>query len=500
MSDALLGLGDALAPLTIGFVILGVLLGYVIGVLPGLNRPAALAIAIPISYYLTPLAAVAFLIGIAKASGAGGATTAILINTPGEPNAAVTCLDGYPLARAGKAKQALKVALYGSVIGDLVGTFALILLARPLATLALGFGPVEMSAVMVLALTFIAALAGNSLLRGLAAGAFGLLCATVGLDIESSTPRLTFDQVALFDGVPLLAVTVGMLALSEMIIQAEEVFSRPADAASAVVTDAAGDRFGWTEFRHVLPTFLQSSLVGTAIGLLPGLGPTVASFASYALAKRFAKPGEQFGKGELKGVAAAETADNAVVPASFIPLFALGLPGSVSAAILIAALTIHGVTPGPRLFEEQPRLIYGIFGAMLIAALVMLVVGRIGLLAFAQLTRVPATIIIPVVTMLCLVGAYLESHSVFAVGMMVGFGLLGYLMHRFDYSRVTFLIGFVIGPQLELSVRQALIITEGKVTSLAHHPAALTVLMVALVAAMFFMRTPRQARAEGEGS
>ncbi|RAI44555.1 tripartite tricarboxylate transporter permease [Rhodoplanes roseus] len=499
MHDVLLGLGDALAPVTILFVFLGVLLGYVIGVLPGLNRPAALAIAIPISYYLTPLAAVAFLIGIAKASGAGGATTAILINTPGEPNAAVTCLDGYPLARAGKAKQALKVALYGSVIGDLIGTLALVLLARPLATLALGFGPVEMSAVMVLALTFIAALAGNSLLRGLAAGSFGLLCATVGLDVESGTPRLTFDQVALFDGVPLLAVTVGMLALSEMIIQAEEVLGKRTEAASAAAGGDA-DRLGWPEFRRVLPTILQSSIVGTAIGLLPGLGPTVASFASYALAKRLAKPGEQFGKGELKGVAAAETADNAVVPASFVPLFALGLPGSVSAAILIAALTIHGVTPGPRLFEEQPRLIYGIFGAMMVAAVVMLVVGRIGLLAFAQLTRVPATIIIPVVTMLCLVGAYLESKSVFAVGLMVGFGLLGYLMHRFDYSRVTFLIGFVIGPQLELSVRQALIITEGKVSSLSHHPAALAVLAVAVVAAVYFLRTPRKAAPEGEGA
>lgn len=500
MENALLGLGDALAPLNVGFVLIGVLLGYVIGVLPGLNRPAALAIAIPISYYLTPLSAVAFLIGIAKASGAGGATTAILINTPGEPNAAVTCLDGYPLARAGKAKQALKVALYGSVIGDVIGTLALILLARPLATLALGIGPVEMSAVMVLALTFIAALAGHSLLRGLAAGAFGILCATVGLDIESSTPRLTFGQVELLDGVPLLAITVGMLALSEMIIQAEEVFTKPAEASIAATTNGVDDRFGWREFRHVLPTFLQSSLIGTAIGLLPGLGPTVASFASYALAKRFAKPGEHFGKGELKGVAAAETADNAVVPASFIPLFALGLPGSVSAAILIAALTIHGVTPGPRLFAEHGRLVFGIYGAMLVAALLMLVVGRIGLVAFAQLTRVPATIIIPVVTMLCLVGSYMESHSIFAVQIMVGFGLLGYFMHRFDYSRVTFLIGFVIGPQFELSVRQSIIITNGSPTSLLHHPTALAILLAALVAGIFFVRAPKGAQTTGESA
>ena len=358
---------------------------------------------------MTPLTAVAFLIGIAKASGAGGATTAVLINVPGEPNAAVTCLDGYPLARNGKAKLALETALYGSVIGDVIGTLALIALAHPLAKFALGIGPLEMTALMLLALTFIATLAGDSLLRGLAAGIFGVFLATVGLDIESGTPRMTFGYTELLDGIPLLAVTVGMLGLSEMVIQAEELLSRsPTESAVAVHADMKEDGFGWRTLRYLFPTFLRSSIIGTAIGLIPGLGPSVASFASYGLAKHFARPGEEFGKGELKGVAAAETADNAVVPASFVPLFALGLPGSVSAAILIGALTIHGLTPGPRLFDENPRLIYGIFGTMIVAAVLMLVVGRIGLVAFAKLTRVPATIIIPVVVMLCIVGSHLE--------------------------------------------------------------------------------------------
>lgn len=501
MSDLLLGFGDALTPVTVLFVFLGVLLGYVIGVLPGLNRPAALAIAIPLSYYMTPLSAVAFLIGIAKASGAGGATTAVLINVPGEPNAAVTCLDGYPLARKGKARQALQAALYGSVIGDVVGTIALILLARPLATFALKIGPVEMTALMLLALTFIAALSGSSLLRGLAAGLFGMLVATIGLDIESGTPRLTFDQVELLDGVPLLAITVGMLALSEMVIQAEEFFAQRGEAAAAPVrTDASDDRFGWRELRYILPTILRSSVIGTLIGIIPGLGPSVASFASYGFAKRFARPGERYGEGELKGVAAAETADNAVVPASFIPLFALGLPGSVSAAILIAALTIHGVIPGPRLFEEHGRLIYGIYGTMIVAALLMLVVGRVGLVAFAQLTRVPATVIIPTVTMLCVVGAYLEAHSLFAVWVMIGFAALGYLMHRFDYSRVTFLIGFVIGPQFELSLRQTLIVTDRDPAALLTHPIALAILAVAVLGALFSLRGGSRALSSGDAA
>lgn len=500
MEQLLLGLGDALAPKAILFVFLGVLLGYVIGVLPGLNRPAALAIAIPLSYYMTPLTAVAFLIGIAKASGAGGATTAVLINVPGEPNAAVTCLDGYPLARKGKAKLALQTALYGSVIGDVMGTLALIILARPLAQFALGIGPVEMTALMLLALTFIAALAGASLLRGLAAGIFGILVATVGLDIESGTPRMTFGYPELMDGVPLLAVTIGMLALSEMIIQAEEFFTQAPVKTVEARTDAKEEGFGWGTLRRLFPTFMSSSIVGTAIGLIPGLGPSVASFASYGLAKHFARPGEEFGKGELKGVAAAETADNAVVPASFVPLFALGLPGSVSAAILIGALTIHGLTPGPRLFDENPRLIYGIFGTMIVAAVVMLIVGRIGLVAFAKLTRVPATVIIPVVVMLCIVGSYLETRSVFSVGLMVSFAGLGYLMHRFDYSRVTFLIGFVIGPQFELSLRQSLILTDREPAALLHHPFAIAIFAVALIVSVLVMRARAIPRASGDNA
>jgi putative tricarboxylic transport membrane protein len=492
MSDLVLGLGDALSADTLLFVVLGILLGYVIGVLPGLNRPAALAIAVPLSYYMTPLSAVAFLVGIAKASGAGGATTAILINVPGEPSGAATCLDGYPLARAGKAEQALKVALYGSVIGDVAGTIALIAAARPLATVALKIGPVEMCALMALAMTFIAALSGRSLLRGLAAGILGALMATVGLDIETATPRLTFGSVDLMDGVPLLAVTVGMLGLSEMFIQAEEVLMGHSSGREAAATPRLADAaLGWRKFRTVLPTVFQSSAVGIGLGIIPGLGPSVASFASYAFAKRMARPGERFGEGELKGVAAAETADNAAFPAGIIPLFALGLPGSVSAAILIAAFMIHGVTPGPRIFVEHPRLIYGLYCAMLIASLAMLVVGRIGLVAFAKLTQVPPTIIIPVVSVLCIVGSYLETHSYFSVWMMFGFAVLGYVMHRFNYSRITFLIGFIIGPMFELALRQSLIITAGDSLVLLHYPFATVLAAMALFAAVMFTRNPR---------
>ncbi|MGE4252360.1 MAG: tripartite tricarboxylate transporter permease [Parvibaculaceae bacterium] len=499
MQDLIAGFGSAFTPNVMLFILFGIVLGYVIGVLPGLNRPVALAVAIPMSYYMDPLAAIAFLIGIAKASGTGGATTAILLNTPGELNAAVTCFDGYPLALAGRAKKALEVALYSSVTGDILGTIALIFLAGPLALVALRIGPVEMASILLLSLGFIAALAGSSLMRGLAAGMLGLFLSTVGLDIETATPRLTFGYVELLDGIPLLAITIGMLGLTEMFIQAEQLHGGlkrtgvgdEQEELRRNIDAATEDGLSGQELRQVTPTIVRSSLIGTAIGMLPGLGPSVASFASYAVAERLAKPGDCFRRGDIKGVAAAETADNAAVPASLIPLFALGLPGSVSAAILLAAFMIHGMTPGPRIFQEHGQFMYAVYASMLIASLIMLVVGRIGLVAFAKLTRVPETIVIPVVMMLCILGTYLESHSIFAVGLMLGFAILGYVMEKLGYSRITFLIGFIIGSLLEAAVRQALVITGGDVTQLIHYPLALILLGAGCVVGVVLLRSRR---------
>lgn len=494
MEALFLGFGDAFSFEVLLFVFLGIMLGYVIGVLPGLNRPAALAVAIPLSYYMSPVSAVGFLIGIAKASGAGGATTAILLNIPGEPNAVVTCFDGYPMARKGQGQKALKIALYSSVIGDILGTFALILAAQPLAAMALHVGPLEMTGIMLISLTFIAALSDGTVFKSMAAGIAGIFVATIGIDIETATPRLTFGQIELFDGVPLLVVTVGMLALSEMFIQIDELAkNRTVGTPPPPPTLPAEDsRLSWREFLRIAPTIGKSSALGVGVGLLPGLGPTIASFAAYALAKKTARPGDRFGEGEPKGLAAAETADNAVVPASLIPLFALGIPGSVSAAILVGALTIHGVTPGPRMFESHARIVYGIYGAMLLASILMLIVGRVGLVGFARLTRVPPGIIIPVVIVLCIAGAYLESRSVFSVQLMIGFAVLGFLMHKLGYSRVTFLIGFIVGPLLELSVRQSMILLQGRPAALLNYPVALALMVSALIVFGFFVRVARK--------
>lgn len=493
METFLAGVGDAFRPDVLAAVLAGVLLGYIIGVLPGLNRPAALAIAIPLSYYMSPVSAIGFLIGIAKASGAGGATSAIILNIPGEPNAVVTCLDGYPMARAGKAEKALKVALYSSVIGDVLATLALIIAARPLATAALHFGPLEMTGIMLISLTFIAGLSSGSVLKGMAAGILGVFVSTIGIDAETATPRLTFGQVELMDGIPLLVVTVGMLALSEMFIQVESHVADKNRAVESPQSLPSHDRgLSLKELGGLMPTIGRSSAIGIGIGLLPGLGPTIASFASYAYAKRTALPTDRFGAGEPKGVAAAETADNAVVPASLIPLFALGIPGSVSAAILVGAFTIHGVTPGPRMFDTHARLVYGVYGAMLIASILLLLVGRFGLIAFAKLARVPATIIIPVVIMLCIAGAYIESRSLLSVQLMIGFAILAYAMHRFGYSRITFLIGFIVGPLFELSLRQSLILLHGSPTALFNYPLAIALMLAAVMALVLFIGWPQR--------
>lgn len=496
MQDLLHGAADAFSLGAVASVFFGILLGYIIGVLPGLSRPAALAVAVPITYSMSPISAIAFLVGVTKASAAGGATGAILLNTPGEPSSAATRFDGYPLARAGRATEALKVALYASVFGDIVSTLALIAIAKPLAAFALKMGPVEMTAVMIFALTFIAALSDGSLSRGLIAGVFGIFLATVGLDPESATPRMTFGMIELFDGIPLVSATVGMLAFTEMLVQAEAYLERRkrAEGAAEKIPQGPG-HLSWSEVRRLVPTTVRSTAVGIAAGIIPGLGPTIGAFLSYAIAKKTARPGDRYGKGDLKGVAATEAADNAVLPASLIPLFAIGLPGSVSAAILVSAFMLHGVVPGPLIFDQHPRLMYGIYVSMIVASFCMLLVGRVGLHLFAKIMAVPITVIVPFVIVFCVVGSFLERDTAFSVYAMLALGTLGYLMQRYGYSVITFLIGFVVGPIFELSLRQALIVTNHDVTKVLQHPIAIAFLLAALVAVVAFTRPAR-----GEGA
>lgn len=471
MDVILAGIADALAPINLMFMAAGVFTGILVGAIPGLNAPMAIAIALPVTYYMSPLAGIAFLIGIMKGGTFGGSITAILLNTPGSPEATSTAFDGYPLARQGKGIKAMKMALFASVFGDTFSDIVLFTVAAPLALLALKMGPAEMTAVLMFSLTIVAGLSGQSLVRGLMAAVLGGFLSTVGLDIATAEPRLTFGFVELEDGIPIIPLTIGLLALSEVLIQIErylhsdeserrviEVFAKDVPRENRIVT--------WIEWKRCFRTIMRSSLIGTGIGALPGVGAIVAGFLGYAAAKRSSKHPERFGKGELEGVAACEAANSAVSGANLIPLLAIGVPGSLSAAILIGAFLIHGVDPGPLIFKNSPQLVYGIFAVMAVGNLFNLVIGSVGLRFFALLVKVPLSMLHPVIVVLCIAGAFSNGSTMFSVGVMMVFAVLGYFMRKLDFSFATFIVGFALGENFEVFFRQT-------VTLFADQPAAL---------------------------
>mgnify|MGYP000477554100 FL=1 len=466
----------------ISWIAFGVLLGYIVGVIPGLGKGTAVAVSIPITFYLSPLTGIAYLIGIAKGSTAGSAVSAILLNTPGEPSSAPTALDGYPLSQKGQASKALKMGLFASVIGDFSATLLLIFLAAPLAKYALLFGPVEVTAILLFSLTFIAALSGESLIKGLIAGLFGLLFSTVGMEVETATVRLTFDILELYDGLSLIPVAIGMLAVAEMLVQLGglEALERQQKMLKGNIK-AINQSISWAEWKLCIPAIIRGTVVGSTIGILPGLGASVASFLSYGLTKKAAKDPSRFGKGAIEGIAAAESADNAVVPSSLVPLFALGIPGSVIAAILIGAFIIQGVTPGPLMFVQQPDLVHGIYLSMICASLLLLLIGYFGQKLFSFVSLVSLRVIIPSVIFFCSVGAYLQGGGIVGVWLILFFGIFGYLAKKLDFSFVTFLIGFVVGPQFELSMRQAIAITPS-FDDLMSHPIAIGFILITIIA------------------
>jgi len=479
MIDAL---GDVLTIEVIAYIALGVFIGYLVGALPGMNRATAIAIALPFTFTMSPLTAISFLIGINKGGAAGSAVSAILINVPGEPSSVVTTIDGYPLTRQGKSQKALKMGLFASVAGDVIATITLIVVAAPLANIALGIGPVELAAILLFAITFIAAVSGHSFFKGIISGLLGVFVATPGLDVETGLPRLTFGFFDLYDGVPLLAVAIGTLALSEMLVQIDKGWRGDyAHRAEHFADGSPEDRkLSLREIRECMPTIFRSSTIGIILGILPGLGASISSFLSYTVAQIRSKWPELFGKGALEGVATAESADNATVPASLIPVFAIGVPGSLSTALLMGAFLLHGLTPGPLIFKDDADIVYGIYNGMILAALLLFLVGYVGQTFFAKIILLPDTMISPIVVLLCVIGAYVEGGGMFTVYLMLAFAFVGYFMKKFDFSFVTFLVGFILGPMLELTFRQSLILTDANPAKLVDHPVAIVFLALAL--------------------
>ena len=479
---------DALSLTTFLSVVLGVMIGIVIGAVPGLNAPMAIAVAIPLTFTMAPLAAIGMLVGVMKGGGFGGAIGAILLNTPGEPHSAATTLDGHPLARSGKPRKALQTALYSSVAGDSCSDLVLILLAPTLAVFALRAGPVELAAILVISLTLIASLSGRSLTKGIFAAALGAFLATVGVDPETAAPRFTFGQVDLFDGLPLAAVAIGVLAVPEIILRLQEGRSYRPDAVKAVATSEGEDRMPLREFLTLKRTVLRGAGIGTAIGALPGLGTTLAAFLSYAATKRFSKSPGKLGTGATEGIAATESANSAVSGANLIPLLTLGIPGNLTAALLVGAFLIHGVTPGPLIFQRDSSLIYGLFAAMIMANIMVLIIGSLGLRVFALIVKVPPFVVYPIVLLLCVVGIYVSQGGFFAVGVMLVFTVLGFFMQKLQISLVCFIIGLVLGPMIELSIRQSVILLSRNPSAIFDHPFALVLFVASPFVAWLLVR------------
>jgi len=494
------GLGDALGPVNLLFVVGGVVLGQLVGAVPGIGPVMAMAIAIPFTFVLDPLPAIAFLVGVNKGGLVGGAIPAVLINTPGTPDAAATAFDGHPLARRGKPLKATKMALYASITGDTVSDIVLITVSVPLAAVALLMGPVEILALMVFAFSVIAGLIGDSLWKGVIALALGLLCATVGLDPEHATPRLYFGWFELYDGLPLAPIAIGMLAMAEILRRLAAMEGGPRPAVEIPESQAPADRrVSLAEYWGCRLTMARGALIGTFLGAMPGIGSTAAAFMSYASAKRASNDPDSFGEGNLHGIAAAESANSSVVGANMIPLLTLGIPGSVSAALIISAFMIHGIQPGPLLFEQQGRLIYSLFGAMIMANVVNLAAGQLGLRLWTRVVTAPESLIFSSALLLCIVGVALSTGGLFGVVVMLVFAGVGYLMTAFGFSVVVFIIAFFLGPRFEISLSQSLVLIDGDPAALLDYPIALVLLGLAVVSVWRLGVQPAMRKRDGAG-
>ena len=476
------GLLDSISPASLMFLFLGVGIGVLIGAIPGINGPMAIALFIPITYYMTPLTAIGFLVGLNKGAFFGGAVSAVLLRTPGTPEAAATSWDGYPLTQQGKGEKALRMALYSSVAGDFISTIVLILIAAPLAAVALFMGPAEIFALISLALTVIAGIGTTSICRGLIAAGFGILAGMIGTEPVTALPRLTFDIYQLGSGLSLIPVAIGLLAFSEILVQLEKLTGKGvSEHVANVFSSKREDRLlSVKEFFTNIKTLIRGSLIGIGVGAMPGLGAPVASFMSYDQAMKRSKHKEEFGKGRMEGIAASESANSSVVAASLIPLFVLGIPGNLAAAMLMGAFMIHGMQPGPLLFKENAQLMYGIYGSLLLASLFLLVIGRFGMRLFCKAVEIPALILYPIVIFTCIMGAYLGKSSMFDVSVMLTFGFIGYYMRKFDYSYVAFLIGFILAPEWERALQQVVIISEHDTFMFFQRPVAMLLMTLTL--------------------
>lgn len=433
----------------------GVAIGTFVGAIPGMTTPMAVALALPFTFTMQPVTGILLLLGVYKGGIYGGSITAILINAPGTPAASCTVLDGYPLAKKGEARRALDIALYASCVADFISNLSLILFAGMLASLALAFGSPEVFTLILFSLTIISGVSGDQLLKGLGAACFGLLLATVGLDLIYGTNRFVFDNVNLMSGLNFIPVLIGLFALPEIIAY----FGR-----KEIIREhnpLAGSGATFADFKKTLKSIIRGSFIGVILGAIPGIGGAPAAFLSYSEAKRTSKNPEEFGKGSLEGVAAAESGNNGVAGATMIPLLALGIPGDIITAIILGAFMIHGLRPGPLLFQDNLSLIYALFIGIMMSSIFLLIIGKLSIRMISRIADVPHRILFPIVLILCVYGAYAVNNTIFDVFIMFIMGGVGFAMLKSSIPAAPFLIAFILGPLLEDNFRQSLLLSKG---------------------------------------
>ena len=469
------GFGVAISPMNLLWCFVGCFLGTVIGILPGLGPAATIAMLLPLTFQMNPTGALIMLGGIYYGSKYGGSTTSILLNVPGESASVVTCIDGYEMAKKGRAGPALGIAAIASFIAGTFGVVGLMLIAPPLAKFALAFSSPEYFGLMALGLAMVVLLAGESMTKALLAMLVGLWIASMGTDLFTSTSRFTFGNSEMLDGVDFVVVAIGVFALGEVLGNMEiregtQMLPVPRGWRNLLPT--------WQDMKDCRFAFVNGSVVGFFIGVLPGAGSTIASFISYGIEKAVSKHPEKFGTGVVEGVAAPEGANNAETGGALVPMLTLGIPGSGTTAILLAALILWGLKPGPLMIQENPQLFWGLVASMYIGNVMLLVLNMPLVPLFAQILRLPVYVLYPVIFGISIVGVYSTSSSLFDTWMLVVFGLLGYIMRKLDYPSAPLILGLVLGDSMERALRQSLMMSQGDLSILVSRPISATMLFL----------------------
>jgi putative tricarboxylic transport membrane protein len=464
-----------LEPLFYCFV--GVLIGTLIGVLPGIGPVGTMSLLMPFAYKCSPLSAIIMLAGIYYGAMYGGSTTSILVNIPGEAASVVTCLDGYQMARKGRAGPALGIAAFGSFIAGTLGLVGLMLLAPPLASTALRFGPPEYFSLICVGLTILIYLASGAVPRAIMMAALGIILGCVGPDSETGMPRFSFGIPELWDGIGLAPFVMGLFGISEVFTNIEKSL----EDRSIFTTRIKGLLPNWQDWKDSFLPISRGSVLGFLLGILPGGGSIIASFLSYAVEKKVSKHPEKFGSGAIEGVAAPESANNSATAGSFVPLLTLGIPPNVVMALLLGAMMVHGVIPGPFLITKNPEIFWGIIASMYIGNVMLLILNLPLISLWVQVLKVPYKILFPLILLFCIIGVYSIGNSTFDIIVMLIFGVLGYLMRKYKYEGAPMVLAFVLGPMFENSLRQSLLLSDGSFAIFFTRPIAAAGIIITLL-------------------